>query len=137
MPLYDEEVAAPTVSSSETVEKTSNPRWLLDAQDLMKSVESKEIRALRGVCYNAWERIACKYCLKFIFTLSWIFLKRNFPNCLVKDEKRGMNNPDAVIFADAFRSALDFAKHGNRIVVPERLLHEIKNKRFHKYLSTH
>lgn len=49
------------------------------------------------------------------------------------DKLRGISNPDAESFADAYYQALDNAKHGNKIVLPI-LLHETLPKRFRKYL---
>ena len=51
------------------------------------------------------------------------------------DKERGISNPHAEIFADAYRQALDNGKHGGKIVVPYHLQSKVKNAKLRRHLS--
>jgi hypothetical protein len=58
-----------------------------------------------------------------------------FYSYLAADEERGIRNPEAEAFADAYKDALDNGKHGNKIVLPRHLHKEITPTRFREYLT--
>ncbi len=139
MPRYVEEPEPDeskcNADPNDNVVVTCNPNWLADARKIMISHDSMETKALTGLCYNAYKKIASKsILLQKTIILNFAIPHSSFTIRAVTDKDLGINNPDAVIFADAYRKALDYGKHGGQIFVPKRLFEYIP-KNFHKYLT--
>jgi RNA dependent RNA polymerase len=90
---------------------TANEFWFEDAQQLAQSTMN----------YHAMGCLTGK-----LYTLS---------HKAADESAVGIHDPDAIAFGDAFKNALDFAKHGGRIELPLHL-HERIPESLQKYLTT-
>ena len=96
----------------ESYSKTQEPSddWFDKAQQLMvDAVAVEEMFALCGRLYTLYTKAA-------------------------DDSKDKIADPDAIAYANAYNQALEFRKHGNKIMLPRHLLSEIP-MRLRKYLS--
>jgi hypothetical protein len=100
-----------TTTTAHTSLTRKNENWLSEAQEVMESISGKEVKCLIGKLYNKSKKYA------------------------TADEERGIRNPEAEAFADAYKDALDNGKHGNKIVLPRHLHKEITPTRFREYLT--
>jgi hypothetical protein len=95
-------------SSSNTREPSDD--WFEEAQQLMvDAVTVEEIGALYGKLYTLFTKTADNW----------------------KDK---IADPDAIAYADAYKQALEFGKHGNKIILPRHLLSKVP-MRLRTYLA--
>ncbi|GFH61987.1 hypothetical protein CTEN210_18463 [Chaetoceros tenuissimus] len=109
-PLLVDKILPSDEKDENTKEVIDDPDWFTKAQDFMVNPETGLVAALIGKLYKASEKAADD------------------------DEDNKMMNEDAMAFADAYYDALENAKHGTKIKLPQHLWPELPEK-FWKFLE--